>query len=99
MTQHQEILQILKQTGKAGMNSWLYRRKFIQLPVRIKELKSKGYNIVSRRNEDTSVNYILLSSPKPIVIEKPTYIDVFDNKTNTYYRELVDRNPVQQQLI
>ena len=61
MNQHQEILQILKQCGKSGMNSWLYRRKFIQLPVRIKELKEKGYLIVSKRNEDTSVNYILLS--------------------------------------
>jgi hypothetical protein len=93
MTQHQEILQILKQTGKTGMNSWLYRRQFIQLPVRIKELKEKGYLIVSQRNEDTSVNYILLSVSKPIVVsEKPQMIDVPYKKDGYEYLGKVPAN-------
>ena len=79
MTQQQEILQILEKCGRAGMNSWLYRRKFIQLPVRIKELKGKGYLIVSKRNEDTSVNYVLLNNKSVVVEEKPKLEWIFEN--------------------
>jgi len=56
-TQHQKILEILKRTG--GMNSYAYRMEFIQLPVRIRELKQMGYNIISKPNVNRSVTYIL----------------------------------------
>ena len=62
------------------MNSWLYRRKFIQLPVRIKELKEKGYNITSNRNEDTSVNYVL-NAPRPTLTPKKSTL------VPEYYKE------------
>jgi len=56
-TQHQQIIKILKERG--GMNSYEYRMQFIQLPVRIRELKQSGYNIVSRPEKNRSVTYIL----------------------------------------
>ena len=72
MTQHQRILLILRDAGSAGMNSYTWRMKFIQLPVRIKELKEKGYGIVSQTNKNRSVNYILTFDPdtKPIKSEQ-----------------------------
>ncbi len=39
--------------------------KYIQLPVRIKELKNMGYAIISKSKPNRSVNYILLS-PKVV---------------------------------
>ena len=78
MTQHNQILEILKQCGREGMNSWFYRTRFIQLPVRVKELKEKGYLIVSKKNKDTSVNYILLSKYEGYKKESP-YIWIFEN--------------------
>ena len=54
------------------MNSYTWRMKFILLPVRIKELKEKGYGIVSQTNKNRSVNYILTFDPdtKPIKSEQ-----------------------------
>lgn len=63
MTQHQRILEILRRTGQVGMNSYQYRMQFIQLPVRIKELKERGYGIVSRTNPNRSVDYVLIRDP------------------------------------
>ncbi len=47
------------------MNSYEFRMKYIQLPVRIKELKGLGYNIISKPKPNRSVNYVLLS-PKVV---------------------------------
>ena len=59
MTQHEKILNILREKGEYGMNSFQYRTMFIQLPVRIKELKRMGHKIVTSPNKNRSVNYIL----------------------------------------
>ncbi len=59
--QHTEILQILE-SSPYGMNSFQWRTRFIQLPVRIKEMKAMGYSIISRQNKNRSVNYILVES-------------------------------------
>ena len=93
MNQHNQILQILEQCGNAGMNSWQYRTKFIQLPVRVLELRKKGYLIVSKRNEDTSVNYVLLSKIKKIE-PKTEYVWVFKNG----FAKQVLKNNKQEQL-
>lgn len=60
--QQTKILQILRDCGETGMNSYTYRMQFIQLPARIKELKDKGYYITSHTNKNRSVNYILPTS-------------------------------------
>lgn len=64
MTQHEKILEILKASGSKGMNSYEYRMQFIQLPVRIKELKEQGYLITTRTNKNRSVDYILMKAPR-----------------------------------
>ena len=79
MTQQQKILNILK---IKGLNSYEYRMQFIQLPVRIKELKARGYNIISRPEKNRSVTYIL--SPK-VVGPPPGQ----QNKPNPWEEELV----------
>ena len=61
-TQQQKILALLKE-NPAGINSFTFRNKFIQLPVRIMELKELGYDITSITNPDRSVDYILQSEP------------------------------------
>ena len=61
--QQAEILHLLKQEGAKGVNSYIWRTSWIQLPVRIKELKEMGYNIVSERQENRSVNYVLQQLP------------------------------------
>ncbi len=71
-TQLNRIIEILRAAGGNGMNSYTWRMSFIQLPVRILELKDMGYDIYSRQNADRSVNYILVAEPpKPGEVEKP----------------------------
>jgi len=92
--QHSEILEILK-TSKRGMNSYEWRTKYIQLPVRIMELKQMGYNIVSEKKKDRSVNYILLDAStghtEPVIQpENPwekDYEPYIGKDGRTYYRE------------
>lgn len=69
--QQQEIVQILKQRGTSGMNSYEWRMRFIQLPVRIKELKSMGYLITTEKKKNRSVNYILIEEPKTLLEPRP----------------------------
>lgn len=77
-TQHQRILEILRASKGHGMNSYTWRMSFIQLPVRIKELKSQGYEIYSHQNADRSVNYILVAEPAaPGEEEKPVQRPLF----------------------
>ena len=61
-TQRSKILALL-QENPAGINSFTFRDKFIQLPVRIKELKEQGYDIASITNPDRSVDYVLQGTP------------------------------------
>lgn len=60
MTQREEILQILRECGKSGMNSYQWRSRFIQLPVRILELKRMGNTIIAKLRKNKSVDYILI---------------------------------------
>jgi hypothetical protein len=62
--QQTEILQILKTLGEKGMNSFDWRRKYIQLPARIQELQAMGYLITTKTNKNRSVNYILFDNPQ-----------------------------------
>lgn len=66
--QQQIILSILRRRGATGLNSYdiTYTYHIKQGPTRIKELRVKGYNIISVWNKDRSVTYIL---------QDGTYID------------------------
>lgn len=72
------ILQALRQAGDRGVNSYDFRFKFhiIQAPVRVKELKEKGFVIASRDKKDKSCDYVLIHEPisEEILLhgEKPT---------------------------
>ena len=60
-TQKQILLNLLKQNGRAGVNSYdadyIYHIK--QAPTRIFELRQLGHSIVARTNKNKSVNWIL----------------------------------------
>lgn len=73
MTQHEKIIILMQERGNRGINSFDARRELniIQLPARVKELKAQGYLIVTRKNANKSVDYILLEEPKKDVpVEK-----------------------------
>jgi len=55
--QQSEILQVLKGSGVRGMNSYQWRMKYIQLPVRVKELKEKGYLITTRQPQKQEMTW------------------------------------------
>ena len=85
-TQHEQILEILRASGKRGMNSYEYRMRFIQIPVRIKELKAKGYLITTRQNKNRSVDYILIGKSGHTMTKKAPetqqeYIYVYEGDT------------------
>lgn len=107
--QQSEIFKILKSSGKIGMNSYKWRMRFIQLPVRIKELKEKGFIIVSRNKDNRSVDYILVSNPneKISLFDKEPKTSKYqeDNKQEfwvfkegTAYQTSTNEKPAQKQL-
>lgn len=63
--QQSTILQLLRTAGSRGVNSYDLRFTFhlIQAPVRIKELKEKGFLITTRNRANRSVDYILIEEP------------------------------------
>lgn len=71
--QHKEILGTLRANGNKGLNSFTYRTSWIQLPVRIKELKGKGFLIMTRHNPDRSVDYVLAHEPSQYKTEAEPY--------------------------
>lgn len=89
--QQRIILRLLREAGKTGINSFVYRKSFVQLPVRISELKDFGYSIISQRNPDRSVNYILESETKP----KTTWV----YKGNTAYQVVREAESYPTQLL
>lgn len=106
-TQQEKILNLLRQTGSVGVNSYdlTYKYSIKQAPTRIKELKELGYKIVSVRQKNRSVNYVLVfesstSSIKPQskVEEKPKLELVLDKSTNTYRYVRVNTQPVQERI-
>ncbi len=80
MTQHEKILILMRQRKMTGINSFTARRELniIQLPARIKELKELGHKISIRKNDNRSVDYILIEEtpqkPQPIKVEAPKSI-------------------------
>lgn len=63
--QQDKILALLQNAGTVGVNSYdlTYKHSCKQAPTRIKELREQGYAIVSKKNLNRSVNYILLGTP------------------------------------
>lgn len=60
MTDNEELLQILKDRGPLGLNSFdPYRNNHIQLPRMISDLEKSGHKIEHREEKNTSVTYIL----------------------------------------
>lgn len=108
--QQEEILDILKARGVDGMNSYTWRTKYVQLPVRIKELKDMGYSIKSRRRRNKSVDYVLFNSPTSTDTTQPSYqpqqiqnpwdvpMESYIGKDGrTYWREIT--KPIQENLL
>lgn len=98
MTQHAEVLKLLKQAGNQGINSFTYRQQWIQLPVRIKELKELGHLITTRTHKDKSVDYILIEEKK--VPERLVWKFTKDGKAFQVPEgtEIKDEDPKTQQL-
>lgn len=67
MTQRELTLDLLRISGQMGVNSYdlTYKYSIKQAPTRIRELKQEGHTIVSRKNRDRSVTYILFKE-KPL---------------------------------
>ena len=80
--QQTEILATLREMGDKGINSFLWRDKWVQLPVRISELKNMGYPIRSQRRPNKSVDYILETSEE-ISAAKQQMVWVFNNRTRS----------------
>ena len=82
-TQRNKVLELLKNAGSRGVNSYglTYLHAIKQAPTRIKELKEEGYQILSRKLKDRSVDYVLISEPKSQAKEQPKeeMVWVFDN--------------------
>ena len=74
MTQHNKILQALREAGDTRINSFTARQelRIIQLPTRVWELKKLGYDITEKINSDKSVNYILHEVKKQYIYEGNT---------------------------
>lgn len=87
------VLQVLRQAGDVGFNSWDFTYKLRpgvkQAPTRINELREKGFSIASRHLKNRSVDYILMREPIDEVLldgqkpknEKPKMVWVTDNKS------------------
>ena len=107
--QQEEILDILKARGVDGMNSYTWRTKYVQLPVRISELKKMGYVIKSRRRRNKSVDYILLgenssagttlTNSQPQKIQQPWDVPMesYEKDGKTFWREIT--KPTQEELL
>lgn len=63
--QQKKLLHLLQKAGSWGVNSYDLRFIFhlIQAPVRVKELKEKGFLITTRQRKNRSVDYILVNKP------------------------------------
>jgi len=61
-TQRSKILKVLKE-GRLNSYTATYNMKIKQAPTRIKELKELGYKILSLRNKNRSVDWILVGLP------------------------------------
>lgn len=92
--QQREILEQLK-THPEGINSYEYRMKWIQLPVRVKELKQKGFKIIAHPNKNRSVNYILEDTPD--VTKSPVTYERVENEDGYYVMREVKNE--QQKLL
>ena len=98
LTQQERLLKELWK-GKVNSYSATYSMRIKQAPTRIHELIEKGYNIVSIRKTDGSVDWELITSPKPIVEPKVPMKEVVVKEDGYEYLKLVPDVPVQQQLI
>jgi len=97
MTQKQKILNILRQEGSKGLNSYEWRHIALQLPTRIFELKQAGYLITEKTNHDRSVNYFLIQEPTAATApQKPNYEEMY-NFTNDG-RAVLREEPKQEVL-
>lgn len=85
MTQKEQILKLLTDAGKDGINSFgIARELSLQLPARIWELRQLGHEIISKDEPDSSVTYILYGNTE---IHQPTETKFFV-KNGKYYARL-----------
>ena len=95
LTQQERLLKELWK-GKVNSYSATYSFRIKQAPTRIRELKDKGFNIVSIRKTDGSVDWELQSSPKAIVEPKVPMKEVVVKEDGYEYLKLVPDVPIQE---
>lgn len=100
-TQREKVLELLKQAGRQGINSFSERATALQLPTRIFELKKEGYLITTRRHKDASVDYILMGGPRmPVETpEKEEMVEVTYTKDGYDYIKFVPKSQLQETLL
>ena len=78
MTQNDELLELLKERGSVGVNSFEpFRNNHRQLPRMIDDLEKAGCFIEHNRQTNTSMTYVLTGSSKIEV--KPKYTWIFED--------------------
>lgn len=92
-TQQARILQLLRETGEKGLNSYdlTYTYYIKQAPTRINELREQGFKITSHLRPNRSVQYILHEKKMPVFKWE------FDG--NVARRVEINTEPVQQSFI
>lgn len=109
MTQQDKILQLLKQAGSRGINSYGFGRKIaLQLPRVMNDLRKAGYLWTTRHHKNRSVDYVLISEPEiktpkvtttPVKMTWITYKNAFgENMAKQVPINPIDEANLQQQL-
>ena len=96
ITQQQKLLDKLRQ-GKVNSYYATYAMKIKQAPVRIKELKEQGYNIISIPMNDRSVDWQLITLSTGSTKPQNTTVDYVFIGNKAVRKE--DIKPKQQILL
>ena len=95
MTQNDELLELLKERGSIGVNSFEpFRNNHRQLPRMIDDLEKEDYFIEHNRQTNTSMTYVLVGFPKAEVIKPKTEIIFYKDEQG---HEMSKEVPINQQ--
>lgn len=105
ITQQNKILNLLKQMGSVGINSYdlTYIHSIKQAPTRVKELRLQGYSIISKPLSNRSVQYILTPTVSKLLPEvtqswEEELVPVVKNG-RTYWERPEDLKPKQLDIL
>lgn len=92
-TQQQKVLALLQQNERVNSYDLTYVHSIKQAPTRIKELREKGYTILSQTLPNKSVDYLLEREGSSIHLSKKTPLKIeperakLASKRITYYKD------------